>query len=56
MLSEGDSSVADDEQVSSTVRRDTVSSHDENPERSANVLERYDAYGDIEEYLRQIQR
>lgn len=55
-LSDGDSITADDLQFSNTIKRDPASSQNENPERTANMFESQDAYGDLEGYLEDIER
>ncbi len=55
-LSDGDSITADDLQFSNTMKRDPASSQNENPERTANMFESQDAYGDLEGYLEDIER
>jgi two-component system response regulator PilR (NtrC family) len=55
-LSEGDSITAHDLQFSSATIRDSVSSQDENSERSNKAHESHDAYGDLEGYLEDIER
>jgi len=55
-LSDGDSITADDLQFSNTIKRDPASSQKENPERTANMFESQDAYGDLEGYLEDIER
>lgn len=55
-LSDGDSITAGDLQFSNTMKRDPASSQNENPERTANMFESQDAYGDLEGYLEDIER
>ena len=55
-LSDGDSITADDLQFSNTMKKDPASSQNENPERTANMFESQDAYGDLEGYLEDIER